>query len=98
MAFYRGSTITLTGFPKDKDGNPVIAASANLYLEYVAIDGTRTKLTVPLTTGTTTLTYDWDSSVAQEGPVRWSMKAVGTNKIVQDGNFVLSANEANSTL
>lgn len=95
-SYVRGNTVSFSATPKDKDGNPVTPASANLYLEYITVAGSRTTVTIALTPAST-LTYAWDSSVAREGLVNWSIKAVGSVKIAIDGSFMLTANESNPT-
>jgi hypothetical protein len=94
----RGSTIFFAATCLDANGAPITPSGANLYLTYVALlTGARTKVTVAMGVSGNVVSASWDSTVAVDGNVHWSIKATGANNIVQDGVLALSANEANPT-
>ena len=92
----RGDIVRFTANFTDENSLPVIPASANLYVNYVISDGTRTTATVTMSLQTTDSdwTADWESDVASPGIVYWSARAVGPHA-AEDGNFELLANPAN---
>jgi hypothetical protein len=92
----RGSTLSFSATCLDPTGAPVTPNSANLYISYIRLtDGVRTKATVTMTVAGNVVSAVWDSSVAKDGSVHYSIRALGTNNIVQDGEITLTANEAN---
>lgn len=94
----RGSTAFFSATCLDQNGASVTPSGANLYLEYTALaTGARTKTTVAMTVAANVVTAQWDTSVANEGLVQWSIRATGSTKIVQDGSLTLTANETNPT-
>lgn len=94
--YTRGNAISFKFICLDPDGNPMTPVSAVMKLIFQAT-GTklRTTATVTMTIAANIVTLNWDSSVADVGPVFWSAKLSGTNNIVQDGTFTLTANAAN---
>lgn len=96
-SFVRGSTIFFSAVLLDATGAPATPSGANLYLVYPASAGApKTRQTVVMTLAGNVVSAQWDSSVAADGIVRWSIKAAGSNAIVQDGELTLTANEANA--
>lgn len=95
--FVRGSKLFFTATFVDKDGNPATPSSATLYLAYTDLNRTRQKTNLTMTLAGNVGTVSWDSSVAADCLVVWSVKGVGSNAIVQDGSLTLTANEANPT-
>lgn len=96
-SFVRGSTIFFDAACLDADATPITPTDATLYLVYLAADDAeRTTESVPMTVAGNIVSAEWDSAIAKEGTVRYSIKATGLNKIVQDGEFTLTANEANA--
>ena len=94
----RGSTAFFSATCLDKDGAPVTPSAANLYLEYIDVAmGARTRSTTAMAIAANVVSAEWDTSVATEGVVQWSIKATGSTKIVQDGSLTLTANETNPT-
>lgn len=96
-SFVRGSTIFFDADVLDENGDPITPSAAKLYLAYLsAADAERTPQTVDMTVDGNTVSAEWDSAIAKEGTVRYSIKATGSSKIVQDGEITLTANEANA--
>jgi hypothetical protein len=79
----------------DKDGNPASPISATLYLAFTDLNRARQKVNVSMSIAGNVATATWDSSVASDCTVQYSVKGTGSNAIVQDGSFTLLANEAN---
>jgi hypothetical protein len=79
----------------DKSGSPAAPDSASVYLVYHDKQEARQTDTIAMTLDGNVGTASWDSSVAKPGLVSWSTKGTGSNSIVQDGSFMLTANEAN---
>lgn len=92
----RGSAVFFSATCLDVNGAPVTPSGANLYLVYTNLAGVRTKTTVAMTVLANVVSATWDSLVAGDGAVHWSIRASGANTITQDGELVLSANEANT--
>lgn len=94
----RGSTIFFSATCLDQNSAPVTPSAANLYLTYTALStGMRAKVTIAMAVAGNVVSATWDSSAAVDGLVHWSIKATGSNNIVQDGQISLTANEANPT-
>lgn len=94
--FQRGDTIRfkVSGFA-DFDGNVLVPESVTCRISYLD-GGMRTTATPTMTGSQGIFTGTWDSSVADEGTVDWYLKTVsGTTQAVEQGQFTLSANEAN---
>lgn len=95
MHIARGSTVTLLALSA---GAVVTPDSVSFRLDYPSSDRTRTEVTVAgaLDAGTTNWSATWNSSVAFTGTVFVSvLVTAGTTKIVDDGEFQLTANPAN---
>lgn len=96
MATYtRGTLVFFSTSFTDKDGNPATPTTATLYLVFVDPNGVRQKISMPMTIAGNVASVSWDSTVASDCTVEWSIKGTGLNAVVQDGNFTLGANEAN---
>lgn len=96
MASYvRGTTLFFSAAFVNKDGDPATPASANLYLVFTNLAGVRTTATVAMTISGNVASAQWDSAVAADGIVQWSVRGAGSSAIVKDGNLTLTANEAN---
>ena len=91
----RGSTIFFSATCLDRDGSPITPASATLALVFIDTNGARQRIIISMDVNTNVVTASWDSSVARDGLVRYSITATGSDKIAQDGDFTLTANEAN---
>lgn len=98
-SFYRGTTILFLVTFYDVNGNVVQPVAASLNIVYqVSSGGTATFNTAmtPPPGGTVQWTAQWDSTGASAGPVFWSIEtATPIPVVVQDGNFLLTANLAN---
>lgn len=92
----RGSTVFFNAVFVDPAGAPATPSSANLYLVFSNVEGVRQKIMVPMTLAGNVASATWDSSVASRCEVFYSIKGVGSNAIVQDGNLTLTANDANT--
>jgi hypothetical protein len=90
-----GSMVFFTATFVDKAGAPASPVSASVYLVYHDKQEARQKVTISMALEGNVASASWDSSVAKPGLVSWSTKGVGSNAIVQDGSFMLTANEAN---
>lgn len=96
MANYvRGSMVFFSAAFVDKDGNPASPITATLYLVFTNSSGARQKISVVMSLAGNQATASWDSSVASDCTVQYSIRGTGSNAIVQDGSFTLSANESN---
>jgi hypothetical protein len=96
MSFVRGSTLFFSATCLDASGAPVTPDSANLYLVYVSTAGNNAKETVPMTIAENVVSAEWESSVAAATfKLYWSIRAVGSDTIVKDGELSLTANPAN---
>jgi hypothetical protein len=93
--YVRGSKLFFSATFVDADGAPATPDSATLYLVYVDLTGTRQKTSATMAVASNVATASWDSSVARDGRVYYTVKGVGANAIVQDGNFDLTANDSN---
>jgi hypothetical protein len=100
MASYiRGSMVFFSATFVDAAGSPATPSAATLYLVYVDSDGVRQKTSATMSVVGNVATASWDSSDATApGKVYWSIKGTGSNAIVQDGSFDLTANESNPVL
>jgi hypothetical protein len=93
----RGNVLTITASPKDASGNPVAPGSVHLYLTYM--DSTGTEITIgPVLMNSNTAGDTWtgtfDTSLAMEGPLFGSIRAVNPAAAV-DFKRRLVANPAN---
>jgi hypothetical protein len=95
--YIRGSMLFFDATFVDKNGDPATPSSATLYLAYTDLTGTRVKTTVTMTLAGNVASCQWDSAIAADCTVQWSIKGVGSNAIVQDGSLILTANETNPT-
>lgn len=100
--FIRGSTIEFHAVCTDANGAPVTPDSADLHLKFLDRDGDVESVTVAMTVSGANLSAVWESAdadtlISPSGwrPVRWSITAAGDSTIVQDGEFLLTSNEAN---
>lgn len=97
QTYVRGSTVFFEVSTVDGSGNSVAPNGVTLYLVYNDLDLKRQVTNVSMTIADNQASYAWDSSVAADGVVRWSVKAVGGSTIVEDGTIQLTANDANPT-
>lgn len=96
VTFVRGSTVTFNATCTNSAGDAVEPDSANLYLRFMpAAAGPRTAVTIPMTVADNVVTASWDSSIAAADTIHWSIRTTGQDKIAQDGEISLTANEAN---
>lgn len=94
----RGNVLTITASPLDKDGNPVAPSAVDLYLTYTSADGIvatvgPTAMSSSNTAGTT-WSAEFDTSVAQPGPLFGSVRSVNPSAAV-DFKRRLAANPSN---
>lgn len=94
--YVRGSMVFFSTAFVDKDGEPSAPDTATARLVYRDLNHAPQTDTVSMTIASNVATATWDSSVAMPGVVKWSVKGTGSNAIVQDGSFTLTANEANA--
>lgn len=103
--YIRGSIIHFSAVCTDAAGAATTPDSANLYIEYTDLSGGRVKATIAMSVASSTVTAQWDSSVAQgasgtaglaPGFIEWSIHTTGSDKITTDGSFTLWANTANT--
>ncbi len=93
----RGNVLTITASPLDKDGNPVAPSAVDLYLTYTDTTGVETvhgPVVMTSNTAGTTWTGSFDTSLAMEGPLFGSVRAVNPSAAV-DFKRRLVANPAN---
>jgi hypothetical protein len=93
----RGNVIKVTVSPKDEAGNPVAPSSVKMYLTYTdsaGVIGTHGPISMSSDTAGTTWVAEFDTSVAQEGPIFGSIRATNPSAAV-DFKRRLSANPAN---
>jgi hypothetical protein len=76
----RGNILQVTASPQDVSGNPIAPASVAMYLTYTSdAAGTLTAhnpIAMVSDTAGTTWTADFDTSIAMEGPLYGSVRAV----------------------
>jgi hypothetical protein len=94
----RGNVMKITASPLDANGNPVAPGSVYLYLTYTNADGIVVTVgpTAMMSSNTagTTWAADFDTSVAQAGPLFGSVRTVNPSAAV-DFKRRLSANPPN---
>ena len=91
----RGNIVNFSFTFYDSSGDLASPDSAELQLTYVDHDGYRNKK-VTLTEVSGAWTGTWDSKTCRGGWVHFHAHAIdGTDVLVQDGRFKLSANKAN---
>jgi hypothetical protein len=96
MSFVRGSTLFFSAPCLDASGAPVTPDSANLYLVYVSTAGSPVKETLPMSIAGNVVSAEWESAGASAiFKLYWSIRAVGSDTIVKDGEISLTANPAN---
>lgn len=91
----RGSSVSFSATCFDAAGAVMTPGSANLYLVYRTLSNGRASQTVVMSIALNVVSAEWDSSIAADGLVTWSIRAIGADTIVQDGSLTLIANEAN---
>lgn len=93
----RGNVLTVTASPKDGNGNPVAPSSVEMFLTYTDSTGAQTThgpLTMSSNTAGDTWTGSFDTSVAMEGPLFGSVRAINPSAAA-DFKWRLSANPPN---
>lgn len=93
----RGNVLTVTASPKDKNGNPVAPSSVGMFLTYMDRTGAETThgpVAMSSNTAGTTWSGSFDTSLAMEGPLFGSVRAVNPSAAV-DFKRRLVANPAN---
>lgn len=99
--FYRGTTVILTATFLDKDGNPATVNAAQIAVSYARLaDSKRVADEDEMDITGNVGSYEWDSSEAKPGTIKWSAKGFGPGgvNIQTDGDFILSANIANRVI
>lgn len=98
MASYvRGSKLFFSAAFVDAAGAPATPISATLYITFANLNLVRESVSVSMSVVGNVASASWDSSVAADCTVQWSVKGTGANAIVTDGSLRLTANEANPT-
>lgn len=95
QTFPRGDTIFFSAVCRDQNGALINPSSATLNLTFKGSCGNPKTATIAMAVAGSTVTAQWESLVASPCQVNYSITAVGTNKITQDGSFGLTANSAN---
>ena len=94
--YVRGSMVFFDTAFVDKAGAPASPDTAVLHLVFRDSEHDEQRTTVSMSIAGNVASASWDSSVAMPGLVLWSVKGTGSNAIVQDGSFTLTANDANA--
>lgn len=99
---YRGATVRFSTSFYDIDGSSVLPSSAFVNVAYIGTGHHSPLISViipmsPPVSGTGPWTADWDTRGVGNGPVSWSVHDGGSviPFAVEDGLFILSANNAN---
>ena len=98
----RGATVVFESTFYDQNRNEASPSSAVVSISYPnpAMDGTRTTVDVDMSApggGNAYWSADWNSNVAGTGTVYFSVQGTtGSDSSVEDGQFVLTANPANT--
>lgn len=96
MSVPRGSTVTLKAICVNDAGAPITPSSATLRVRYRSFaTGLRTTDSISMVVTGNVTSAKWDSSIAADGMVFWSVVVDGANQQIEEGSFLLTANEAN---
>lgn len=98
--FYRGTTLLFLVTFYDINNNVIQPLAATLNVVYPIATGGTGDFSIAMTPPSVAQpqwTAQWDSTPAIAGPVFWSIESASPIPIVvQDGNFLLTANLANT--
>lgn len=97
--FTRGSTIRFNSEFVDNQGNAFVADAATLTLSYTSKAGRATTEELTMIGAAASWSVEWDSGNARPTTVYYSARAeAGSEVVVKDGDFDLTANSANISI